>query len=141
MIAAAELGVSHVDQSRGLGRCRLSKSFESCVKTQARCLAEVRFARESPRRVQQKLVPFRHVPLETRLRVVPLAGLVVHQVMILGLWGFPWQNRLVPHLGERSRYLLGGSLHRPQRRMTFCPGKAEICRVDICRCRGTVRQT
>ena len=141
MIAVEESVVSHVDQSRGLGRGRLSRSFESCAKIQVHCLAEARFVRESPLRVQQTLVPFRHVPLETRLRVDQVAGLVACQQVILGLWGFPWKNHLVLHLGERSRYLSVDNLHRPRRRMAFGLGRAEICRVDIGRCRGTVRQT
>ena len=102
---------------------------------------EARFAVELPHRVQRNLGLFHHVELGMRLRVAQLVDHVAHPPVIWGLWGFPVGSRLALHLGERFRYPLGGILHHLQRPMVFDPGRAEICRVGICHCRGTARQT
>ena len=136
-----ELAVFHGDQSLGLDHGRLSKSSGSCAKTQGRYSAEVQSATELLRPVPQTLYLFHRVVPGTHLKVAPLADHVAHHQEILGLLGFLAGIRQAQHLAERFHYPSGGNRRRLQRRTVFDLGKVEICRADICRCRGIVRQT
>lgn len=93
------------------------------------------------RRVQRSLDLVRHGARVMHPTVSRLGDHVAHLPGILGLWGFLAESRLAPSWDERSHYLSEGIRRRLQRRTVCDLGRAEICRVDIGHCPGTVRQT